>query len=151
MSARASWRAGMPRWCAPRRWSRSPPKSASAAICAWAIPNALRQQRAANILADALEALLGAIFLDAGLEAAAASVALLWGDRLSSRVAVPRDPKTALQEWAQARRLPLPVYLEVEREGPPHAPVFVVDAVLKGMIPRAAGAAASARPNGWPP
>jgi ribonuclease III len=49
-----------------------------------------------NILADALEALLGAIFLDAGLEAAAASVAVLWGARLSSRVAVPRDPKTAL-------------------------------------------------------
>lgn len=88
-----------------------------------------------NILADALEALLGAIFLDAGLEVAAASVALLWGDRLSSRVAVPRDPKTALQEWAQARRLPLPVYLEVDREGPPHAPVFVVDAVLKGHDP----------------
>jgi ribonuclease-3 len=48
---------------------------------------------------------------------------------------VPRDPKTALQEWAQARRLPLPVYLEVDREGPPHAPVFVVDAVLKGYDP----------------
>ena len=88
-----------------------------------------------NILADALEALLGAIFLDAGLEAAAASVAVLWGARLSSRVAVPRDPKTALQEWAQARRLPLPVYLEVDREGPPHAPVFVVDAILKGHDP----------------
>lgn len=88
-----------------------------------------------NILADALEALLGAVFLDAGLDAAAASVALLWGDRLSSQTVAPRDPKTALQEWAQARRLPLPAYLEIDREGPPHAPVFVVDVVLKGQDP----------------
>lgn len=85
-----------------------------------------------NILADALEALLGAVFLDAGFAAAAACVERLWGDRLSSDAAVPRDPKTALQEWAQARRLPLPAYREVDREGPPHAPVFVVDVVLKG-------------------
>ena len=88
-----------------------------------------------NILADALEALLGAIFLDAGLPAAAASVELLWGERLNSHAAAPRDPKTALQEWAQARRLPLPAYREVDREGPPHAPVFVVDVTLKGHDP----------------
>ncbi len=88
-----------------------------------------------NILADALEALLGAIFLDAGLPAAAASVELLWGERLSSQAVAPRDPKTALQEWAQARRLPLPAYIEVDREGPPHAPVFVVDVSVKGQDP----------------
>ena len=88
-----------------------------------------------NIVADALEALLGAVFLDAGLEAAAASVELMWGDRLSSRAVAPRDPKTALQEWAQARRLPLPAYPEIDREGPPHAPVFVVDVALKGHDP----------------
>ena len=88
-----------------------------------------------NIVADALEALLGAVFLDAGLEAAAASVELMWGDRLSSRAVAPRDPKTALQEWAQARRLPLPAYHEIDREGPPHAPVFVVDVALKGHDP----------------
>lgn len=86
-----------------------------------------------NILADALEALLGAIFLDAGFEAAASSVQHLWGERLSGQVVAPRDAKTALQEWAQARRLPLPVYREVEREGPPHAPVFVVDVVVNGQ------------------
>lgn len=88
-----------------------------------------------NILADALEALLGAIFLDAGLPAAAASIEFLWGERLNSQAAAPRDPKTALQEWAQARRLPLPAYREVDREGPPHEPVFVVDVALKGHDP----------------
>jgi ribonuclease-3 len=88
-----------------------------------------------NIVADALEALLGAVFLDAGLEAAAGCILKLWGDRLDRQIVAPRDPKTALQEWAQARRLPLPAYREVEREGPPHAPVFVVDVALKGHDP----------------
>ncbi len=59
-----------------------------------------------NILSDALEALLGAVFLDAGLEAAAASVELLWGDRLSSLAVAPRDPKTALQEWRRPAACP---------------------------------------------
>jgi len=89
----------------------------------------------ANILADALEALLGAILLDAGFAAAAGCIETLWGDRLASQGTAPRDPKTALQEWAQARRLPLPNYREVGREGPPHAPVFVVDVSVKGHEP----------------
>ncbi len=88
-----------------------------------------------NIVADALEALLGAIFLDAGFVAAAASIEKLWGARLTSQAPAPRDPKTALQEWAQARRLPLPAYVEVGREGPAHAPIFVVDVTIKGHDP----------------
>jgi ribonuclease-3 len=86
----------------------------------------------ANILADTLEALLGAVFLDAGFAAAAGCVEALWGDRIASQATAPRDAKTALQEWAQARRLPLPAYREVGREGPPHAPVFLVDVAVKG-------------------
>ena len=88
-----------------------------------------------TILADALEAVLGAIFLDAGFAAAAACVERLWGERLSAMLAAPRDAKTTLQEWAQARRLPLPAYREVGREGPPHAPVFVVAVSIKGHEP----------------
>jgi ribonuclease-3 len=88
-----------------------------------------------TILADALEALLGAVFLDAGFAVSAACVERLWGDRLTSQGAAPRDPKTALQEWVQARRLPLPAYREVGREGPPHAPLFVVDVAIKGHEP----------------
>ena len=88
-----------------------------------------------NILADALEALLGAIFLDAGFAAAAACVERLWAELLSLHPAATRDPKTALQEWAQARRLPLPYYREVGREGPAHAPIFVVDVAIKGHEP----------------
>ncbi len=88
-----------------------------------------------TILADALEAVLGAVFLDAGFAAAAACIERLWGERLSATLAAPRDAKTTLQEWAQARRLPLPAYREVGREGPPHAPVFVVDVAIKGHEP----------------
>jgi ribonuclease-3 len=88
-----------------------------------------------TILADALEAVLGAVFLDAGFAAAAACVERLWGERLSDTLAAPRDPKTALQEWAQARRLPLPGYHEVDREGPAHAPVFVVEVSIRGHEP----------------
>ncbi|MEI7870494.1 MAG: ribonuclease III [Alphaproteobacteria bacterium] len=88
-----------------------------------------------TILADALEALLGAVFLDAGFAVSATCVQKLWGDRLTSQATAPRDPKTALQEWAQARRLPLPAYREVGREGPPHEPLFVVDVAVKGHEP----------------
>jgi ribonuclease-3 len=87
------------------------------------------------ILADAMEAVLGAVFLDAGFATAAACVERLWGERLSTASAAPRDAKTTLQEWAQARRLPLPAYREVGREGPAHAPVFVVDVSIKGHEP----------------
>jgi ribonuclease-3 len=88
-----------------------------------------------TILADSLEAVLGAVFLDAGFAAAATCVEQLWGERLSALLAAPRDAKTTLQEWAQARRLPLPDYREIGREGPAHAPVFVVDVAIKGQEP----------------
>jgi ribonuclease-3 len=97
-----------------------------------------------TILADTFEALLGAIFLDAGFAAAAACIERLWGERLAPNVSAPRDAKTALQEWAQARRLPLPAYREVGREGPAHQPVFVVDVAIKGQDP-ARGRGASKR------
>ena len=85
------------------------------------------------ILADAFEALLGAIFLDAGFAVAAAVIERLFETRLSAQHTAPRDAKTGLQEWAQARRLPLPAYREVGREGPAHAPVFVVEVAVKGQ------------------
>jgi ribonuclease-3 len=88
-----------------------------------------------NILADALEALLGAVYLDAGFDAAAGCIEALWSERLEGQAVAPRDAKTALQEWAQARRLPLPIYREIGREGPAHAPVFVVDVAIKGHEP----------------
>jgi len=90
------------------------------------------------ILADMLEAVLGAIFLDAGFEAAAQAVERLWGDRLGSDNPAPRPPKTQLQEWAQGRGLALPAYRQVGREGSEHEPVFLVE-VKVGSLPAARG------------
>ncbi len=83
------------------------------------------------ILADALEAVIAAVHLDAGFEVARALVLRLWADRLAGGAEVARDPKTALQEWAQARGQAPPVYAETGRDGPDHAPCFTVEARLE--------------------
>ncbi len=81
----------------------------------------------ANVLADALEALLGAVYLDAGIEAARHVVRLHWEDAVAGAVTPPVDAKSALQEWLMARSLGLPDYVELSREGPSHAPQFVIE------------------------
>jgi ribonuclease III len=78
------------------------------------------------ILADVCEALIGAVYLDGGYAAAAALVERLWQERMRATAQPLRDPKTLLQEWAQARGLPTPAYREVARSGPDHSPVFRV-------------------------
>ncbi len=83
-------------------------------------------KRRATVLADALEAALGAIYQDGGLAPAREFVHRAWSDAMIAQEAPPKDAKTALQEWAQKRGLDLPVYLVSARSGPPHAPVFVV-------------------------
>jgi ribonuclease-3 len=90
------------------------------------------------VLADMLEALLGAIFLDAGFEAAARIVERLWDERLGSHTQAPRPPKTQLQEWAQGHGLALPVYREVGRKGSEHEPLFLVE-VRVGTLAAAQG------------
>ncbi len=82
------------------------------------------------ILADVCEALVGAVYLDGGYDASAKLVERLWGERMRAPVRPLRDPKTILQEWAQARGLPTPTYKEVERTGPHHDPEFRVAVIL---------------------
>ncbi len=82
------------------------------------------------ILGDAMEAVIAAVYLDAGIEAARTMILRLWGDRLTRAEAQARDAKTALQEWAQARRMGPPRYEEVSRSGPDHAPTFRIRAQL---------------------
>ena len=88
-----------------------------------------------NMLADGLEALFGALYLDAGLAPCAALIERLWGDRVNKLSAPPQDPKTALQEWAQQRSLPLPLYEVAERTGPDHAPQFTIRVTVQGFAP----------------
>ncbi len=89
-------------------------------------------RRRATVLADAVEALIGAIYLDGGLIPAREFVRKSWEAAMDSEVAPPKDAKTALQEWAQGRGHPLPEYRTVSREGPPHAPVFVISVTVNG-------------------
>ena len=84
-------------------------------------------------LADATEAILGAIFLDAGYEVAKSVVERALLEQIRSTVRPPRDAKTALQEWSQGRGRPTPTYVVVERTGPDHAPRFVVAAQINGV------------------
>jgi ribonuclease-3 len=83
----------------------------------------------ATILADAVEALLGAVFLDGGIAAAEAVVDLMFAEHLASLpdAATLKDPKTRLQEWLQARGLPLPSYVVRSVEGRDHAQTFIVE------------------------
>lgn len=87
-------------------------------------------RRKEALLADAMEAVIAAIYLDAGFEAAQRAVLRLWGARIHSVEADARDAKTALQEWAQARGEPPPAYTELARSGPDHAPLFTIEARL---------------------
>lgn len=89
-------------------------------------------RRKEALLGDAMEAVIAAVYLDGGFEAARQVILRLWGGRIDGVEADARDPKTALQEWAQARKLPPPEYVEVARSGPDHAPVFTIAAKLKG-------------------
>ncbi len=87
-------------------------------------------RRKEALLGDAMEAVIAAVHLDAGFEAARALVLRLWGGRIGTVEADARDPKTALQEWAQARGMPPPAYAETGRKGPDHQPVFTVQVSL---------------------
>src|ERR1700761_2062061 len=80
----------------------------------------------ATVLADALEAALGALYMDGGLEVARDFVRRAWHDAMGAQAEPPKDAKTSLQEWAQKRGLELPCYAVTGRSGPPHAPEFVV-------------------------
>lgn len=86
-----------------------------------------------TILADIAESVVAAVYLDGGYEAARALVDRFWRARLEAPRRPLRDPKTVLQEWAQARGLPPPAYREVSRSGPDHAPRFVVAVELPGL------------------
>ena len=98
-------------------------------------------RRKEALLADAMEAVIAAVYLDAGLEAARRLILDLWGERLGRAEEQAREAKTALQEWAQAKGMPPPSYTITDREGPDHAPVFSIRVALAdGRAATATGA-----------
>jgi ribonuclease-3 len=88
-------------------------------------------RRKQALLGDGIEAVIAAVYLDAGFDAAKALILRLWGQRMHEVEKDARDAKTALQEWAQARGLQPPSYEEIKRTGPDHAPEFTIAARLE--------------------
>ncbi|MGH7118892.1 MAG: ribonuclease III [Acetobacteraceae bacterium] len=86
----------------------------------------------ATVLADALEAVIGALFLDGGIEPARRFVRRVFGSEVAEQRNPPKDAKLALQEWVQARGLGLPRYALLEQTGSPHAPQFVMQVTAHG-------------------
>jgi ribonuclease III len=97
-------------------------------------------RRKEALLGDAMEAVIAAVYLDAGFEAARRVIVAHWAHRIDAVEADARDAKTALQEWAQARGLAPPRYEQTARSGPDHAPVFTIVARLENGIEETATA-----------
>ena len=86
-----------------------------------------------NVLGDVLEALIGALYLDGGMNAARTFVQRAWAGRVDSQQPAPRHPKSALQEWAAAHRRKPPQYVLTDKSGPAHSPRFIVTVSIKGV------------------
>lgn len=84
---------------------------------------------------NALEALIGAIYQDGGLQAAQDFIHTHWSSLVNGMLEPPKDPKTTLQEWAQAYALPIPTYDLLEVEGPSHSPIFTIKLEVSGQNP----------------
>ncbi|NRA30865.1 MAG: ribonuclease III [Parvularculaceae bacterium] len=91
-----------------------------------------------SVLGDAMESLLGALYIDGGLEAAVKVYDQYWGQRFDAIADQHLDPKTALQEWAQAEGHGTPTYRDVDRSGPDHAPEFTIEVRAGGLDPASA-------------
>lgn len=88
-----------------------------------------------SVLGDVVEALIGGMYLDGGLEAARGFIDRNWQPLLNTPEVTEKDPKTFLQEWSLGRALQIPAYRIVSRDGPEHAPVFQVAVEVKGYMP----------------
>ena len=89
--------------------------------------------RSENVVGDVVEALIGALYLDGGLDAARRFVRQLWLPLVEGQGNAPRHPKSLLHEWAEGHGRSPPLYEVVDRSGPPHAPKFTVKVSLKGL------------------
>jgi len=88
-----------------------------------------------TMMADAVEALLGALYIEHGFDAVQKIVTQVWKPLIESQSAPPVDSKSALQEWSQGKGLGLPTYVAVAQTGPDHAPEFTIEVHLKGHKP----------------
>jgi ribonuclease-3 len=97
-------------------------------------------QQSDNVLGDVMEAIIGALYLDHGLEAAQALIERNWGPLIETANGAPKHPKSALQEWCAANGRKVPEYVITKKEGPPHAMRFEITVTVKGFDPISASA-----------
>jgi ribonuclease III len=93
-----------------------------------------------NVLGDVMEALIGALFIDQGLEAARSFILTHWAPHIEADLNAPKHPKSALQEWCAANGRKVPEYAITKKEGPPHAMRFEITVTVKGYEPVSAEA-----------
>jgi ribonuclease III len=97
-------------------------------------------QQSDNVLGDVMEAIIGAQYLDHGLQAAREMIERLWGPLIETANGAPKHPKSELQEWCAANGRKVPEYSITKKEGPPHAMRFEVTVTVKGFEPVSASA-----------
>jgi ribonuclease-3 len=97
-------------------------------------------QQSENVLGDVMEAIIGALYIDYGLEAARTLIERLWGPLIETANGAPKHPKSELQEWCAANGRKVPEYVVSKKEGPPHAMRFEVTVTVKGFDPVSASA-----------
>ena len=90
-------------------------------------------KRNTSALSDAMEAVIGALYLDAGIELVESFILRHWKSYFNIKAEYISDSKTSLQEFAQGKKLPIPSYVVIENSGPPHSPVFVIEVQVKGF------------------
>jgi ribonuclease III len=101
-------------------------------------------QHSVTVLGDAAEALIGAVYLEAGLTPARSLILKFWTDFIDKPDTATKDAKTFVQEWVLSRALPLPRYELVSQDGPDHKPHFVID-IMVDQFPAARGEGANKR------
>ncbi len=97
-------------------------------------------QQSDNVLGDVMEAIIGALYLDFGLDAARELIERLWSPLVDTANEAPKHPKSALQEWCAANGRKVPEYFISKKEGLPHAMRFEVTVTVKGFAPVSAEA-----------
>lgn len=87
-----------------------------------------------SILANCIESLIAALYIDGGMGAAQQFVHKYWEAAIYTSEELPKDPKTLVQEWAQKNGLAIPQYKEVKRSGPDHAPIYILEVSLENGL-----------------
>ena len=98
------------------------------------LPISADDLRGTSILANCIEALIAALYIDGGLTASQDFIHKYWGDAIESIDDLPKDPKTLVQEWAQKRGMEIPQYQEISRTGPDHAPEYLLEVSLQNGL-----------------